>query len=160
MSARSSFAVSSATEAARALEYFNGFHDGFIKRVVLDSRDEIAEDLSQSCTGVFDAGIDFAHYNYADGAKPFHPHNQIIRATFRNVQNIVCEFREEFPGNTIIGLFIAPATRRKGGQTTSEPCLGLRLARHVYVEEGRRYDLTESQLFTFTDATFVELSLP
>jgi len=151
------YLVSSPASAARALDYFNGFHDGFMKRIVIESRDKIGEDQSQSCTGVFDVVIDFAHYNYSDGSAPFHPHNQIVRAEFRNVQDIVLEFREGFIGNTIIGFSIVSVNRRAGGQTHEEQALGLRFSRHFLIEEERRYELRESQLFTFTDATFVEL---
>ena len=156
MSGLTGFLVSSEETAAKALEYFNGFHDGFMKRIVFASQDRISEDLSQSCTGVFDVEIDFAHYNYSAGAEPFHPHDQIVRAEFRHVQDILIEFRDGFLGNTIIGLSITPGNRRSAGQMATEQCLGLRLARHYYLEEQRRYELRESQLFTFTDATFVE----
>jgi len=57
-----SFAISSEETAATALDYFNGFHDGFMKRIVFASQDRIEDDLSQTCTGLFDAEIDFAHY--------------------------------------------------------------------------------------------------
>jgi len=127
-----------------------------MKRIVFESRDRISEDLSQSCTGVFDVEIDFAHYNYPDGAEPFHPHNHIVRAEFRNVQDILADFRDGFLGNTIISVSISPVNRRKAGQMATEECLGLRLARHYYLEEHRRYELREFQLFTFTDATFGE----
>jgi hypothetical protein len=148
--------VSSVEEAARVLDYFNGFHDGFIKRFVIESRDEILADRSQSCTGVFDVRIDFAHYNYQQGAEPFHTHDQIVTTRFSNVQDLFCDFREGFLGNTIISLGIAPATRRKSGGTSGEPCLSLRLGRHYFLEEQRRHEFRESELFTFTEATFID----
>ena len=150
------FAVFSEDTAAPALEYFNGFHDGFIQRIAFESQDRVHADLSQSCTGIFDVIIDFAHYNYGNGAEPFHPHDQVVHAEFRNVQDILVDFSEAFLGNTIIRLSIVPASRRKGGQLEREPCLGLLLARHYYVEDQRRYELKESRMFTFTDATFLE----
>jgi hypothetical protein len=156
MSGLTSFVVSSEETAARTLDYFNGFHDGFMKRIVLESQDRINEDLSQTCTGMFDVEIDFAHYNYAKGAEPFHPHNQMVSAEFRNVQDILAEFRDGFLGNTIISLSITSVNRRRAGQLATEHCLGLSLARHYYLEDQRRYELRESQLFTFTDATFFE----
>ena len=55
-----SFAVSSEQTAAGALDSFNGFHDGFMKHIVLSSRDRIEQDLSQTCTGVFDVEIDLS----------------------------------------------------------------------------------------------------
>jgi hypothetical protein len=141
------FTVSSEEDAARALDYFNGFHDGFMKRIVVESRDRIEEDLSQSCTGLFDVHIDFAHYNYAGGAEPFHPHNQIVRAQFRDVQDILFDFQSGFLGNTIIGFSIVAASRDR---------LELRLSRHYYLEEQRRHELMEMRLLTFSEAVFEE----
>src|SRR5882672_6192640 len=155
MSKPASFELSSVDDAVKMLDYFNGFHDGFIQRIVIESKDRINDDLSQTCTGVFEVEIDFAHYNYAAGADPFHPHNQIVRARFRNVQDIYCDFGAGFPGNTILGLSVVSANRLKGGETTAEPCLGLRLARHFYLADERRYEVREAQLFSFTDAVFV-----
>ena len=156
MAERSSFRVSSVEEAATVLDYFNGFHDGFMKRIAITSSDEIDEDRGQTCTGVFTVEIDFAHYNYQDKDSPFHPYDQIVSATFCEVQDVFCDFREGFLGNTIISLSVAPANRRKGGSSATEPCLGLQLARPYYLEEFRRYELRQSQLFTFAEATFRE----
>lgn len=151
------FVVSSEESAMRALGYFNGFHDGFMKRILLRSHDEMAEDHGQSCSGTFDVEIDFAHYNYADGSEPFHPYNQIIRAEFRNARDILADFREGAPGNTIIGFSITAATRVWFGQSMPERCLALRFSRHYLLENERRYELREIQMFTFTEATFAEL---
>lgn len=41
MSGLRSFAVSSEETAALALDYFNGFHDGFMQRIVFESQDRI-----------------------------------------------------------------------------------------------------------------------
>ncbi len=150
------YQVSSPEEAAAAFDYFNGFHDGFMKRIDMISRDAIDEDRGQSCTGLFDVEIDFAHYNYADGDAPFHPHDQIVQAVFRGVQDIFCYFREGFLGNTILNLSVTLMNRRQGGSTTTETALGLQLARNYYLEEFRRFELRQLQLFTFTEATFRE----
>jgi hypothetical protein len=139
--------ISSEETAASALDYFNGFHDGFMKRIVVESRDRIDEDQSQSCTGLFDVHIDFAHYNYADGAEPFHPHNQIVRAEFRDVQDILFDFQSGYLGNTIIGFSIVAASRGR---------LELRLSRHCYLEGERRHELREMRLITFREAVFAE----
>ena len=106
---------------------------------------------------MFEVEIDFAHYNYSAGEAPFHPYNQIVQSKFCRVQDLFCDFREGFLGNTIISLSAAPANRRKGGSTAPELCLGLQLARHYYLEEFRRYELRQSQLFTFAEATFREV---
>ena len=138
------------------LDYFNGFHDGFMKRIAIESQDRIDEDLGQTCTGLFDVHIDFAHYNYPGKTNPFHPYDQIIEAHFRDVQDILVDFRGGFLGNTIISLTVVAATRRKGGQTEMERCLELRLGRHFYLEAERRYEFSECGLFTFTNARFAE----
>ena len=143
-------------EAATVLDYFNGFHDGFMKRIAITSSDEIDEDHGQTCTGVFAVEIDLAHYNYEDNDSPFHPYDQIVSATFCEVQDVFCDFREGFLGSTIISLSVAPANRHKGGSSATERCLSLQLARHYHIEEFRRYELRQSQLFTFAEATFRE----
>ena len=137
-------------ETAQAvLEYFNGFHDGFMKRIVIRSQDRIDEDLSQTCTGLFDVEIEFAHYNYAAEGAPFHPHDQIIRGQFRDVRDIRLTLTEEFLGNTIISLRMEP---------TEDGRLELHLGRHAYVAGERRYDFRESPLFSFTSADFTEMT--
>jgi hypothetical protein len=154
-----SLEVASVEEAAGVLEYFNGFHDGFLKRITLRSRDQMGPDRGQSCTGVFDVEIEFSHYNYQKGAEPLQRYDQIIRASFRNVQDIFCDLREGFQGNTITRLTIHAASRRTGGGTAVGQCLALRRGRQFYYEEYRRWEFRESQFFTFTDATFTELPL-
>ncbi len=156
MGAQASFDVASVEDATRVVEYFNGFHDGFMKRIVIESRDRMDEDHGQSCSGVFDVEIDFAHYNYWDGSEPFHPYNQIVHARFSEVQDLCLQTSVEYSGNTIIGFSIVPAIRPIGGAQGSEECLGLRFSRHFYLEEERRYELRETQLFTFRTATFAE----
>jgi hypothetical protein len=153
------FDISSEATAAQALDHFNGFHDGFIKRMVVKSEDQIGEDLGQTCTGLFEVEIDFAHYNYGQAAEPFHSHRQIVRAEFRAVRDILADFRSGFLGNTIITLSINAGTRRNVGQTDSEPCLILHWGRHFYHEAERRHELREFPLFSFREATFMEMPL-
>lgn len=150
------FDVSTVEEARAVLEHFNGFHDGFMKRIGIVSQDDMGEDHSQSCTGRFDVEIEFAHYNYGDSVRPLHPANQRVLATFHNVQDLFCDFREGFLGNTINHLSIHLSSRRPGGTMSVETCLALHLARNFYLEAYRRYELRQAQLFTFTHANFQE----
>jgi len=152
-----SFTIATVDDAARTLDYFNGFHDGFMKRIVIDSRDSIAEDLSQSSTGLFDVTIDFAHYNYARGEEPFHPHDQIVRGEFRRVQGIFADFHEGYLGNSISSVSVTAANRKRAGETASEPCLALYLARNFLLEEHRSWELRKAQVFTFAEARLFEL---
>ena len=149
--------MTSTEEAAAALDYFNAFHDGFIKRLTLTSHDVIAADLSQVCTGLFDAQMDLAHYNYGDGAAPFRPAGQIVRATFHGVGDIVLDLRAGFIGNTISRFAVYPGRRERFTPVGVEPCLMLRLARNFYLKESDRWELRESDVFSFASATFEEL---
>ena len=71
------FVIESEQAAAEILEYFNAFHDGFIKRIIIESQDLFSERLkgdfmsrSQTVTGEFNLKIDIAHYNYGAGETP------------------------------------------------------------------------------------------
>ena len=66
-------------EALGLLDYFNGFHDGFIKRLSILSRDEFASRGEQHCWGELVLEVTFAHYNYQDGKRP---HDQLVEARF------------------------------------------------------------------------------
>jgi len=151
------FTIMSTEEAAAALDYFNAFHDGFIKRLTLTSHDAIAPDLSQVCTGLFDAEMDLAHYNYGTATSPFRPADQIVRATFRGVRDIVLDLRTGFIGNTIIRLAVTPSQRELFTPYGTEACLVLRLARNFYLQASDRWELRESDVFSFASATFEEI---
>jgi hypothetical protein len=150
------FEVTSEAEATATLDYFNGFHDGFMKRIVIVSRDEMTDDPGQTCSGVFDVEIDFAHYNYQAHGRPLQPHTQIVRGTFEGVQDVALELSQGFVGNSILSLAIESDRRRMGGTTSEEPCLALHLARNYLIEEERRWELRKAVLFTFTRAGFRE----
>jgi hypothetical protein len=149
------FTVMSADEAGAALDYFNGFHDGFIKRLTVTSHDVIAPDLSQVCTGLFDAELDLAHYNY--GEAPFRPADQLVRATFRGVRDVTLDLRTGFIGNTIIRLVVLDGRRERLGASGAEACLVLRLGRNFYLRESDLWEFRESDVFSFTSATFEEM---
>jgi len=142
-----SFDVTNAQTAAALLDRFNGFHDGFMQRIAITSRARIEADRSQTCSGRFDVEIDFAHYNYASDTAQSQRHDQIICGQFRDVRDIRLELTGDFAGNTIISLTIL----------ATADGLELRLGRHAYLAEERRYDYREATLFTFATATFSEL---
>src|SRR5215470_11820292 len=77
-------------DATAILEYFNYFHDGFIKRVSITSRDEFEKDKSQTCTGIFDIEIEIAHYNYGQGIPLY---NQKIKGKFEKATDIQFDMR-------------------------------------------------------------------
>jgi hypothetical protein len=153
--AGNTFEVSSVDEAREVLDYFNGFHDGFMKRIAIVSQDDIDEEYAQSCSGRFDVEIDFAHYNYRFDDRP--PHDQIVRAVFRDVQDLFCDFSEGYVGNTIQCLYVHAANRRQGGTTTVEPAMVLSLERSFLLEQHRRWESRRTDFFSFSAATFSEL---
>lgn len=83
--------IDSLQDAARVLEYFNHFHDGYIARIEIASRQYPAEDGSVVCSGLFDVVLRIAHSNYGDGSQP--PDRQIVGA-FSEVSRICLDFHE------------------------------------------------------------------
>ncbi len=158
MDSQSKLEISSIDDGRLVLDYFNGFHDGFMKRIEIVSHDEIDSEHGQRCTGVFDVEIDFAHYNYAAGDDPFHPYNQIVRARFRDAHDIFCDLQSGYLGNTIAALTVTPKLRVTTLGGAPEECVGLQLARNFFLEQHRRFELRQSELFTFKDAVFEELA--
>ena len=151
------FEIATLEEATAAVEFFNGFHDGFMKRIEISSRDEITEDLGQTCSDVFDVEIHFAHYNYRAHGVPLQPHTRIIRAIFEGVQDIALDLNRGFVGNSITFIEIEAAERVAGGTTSREPCLELKLGRNFLREPERHWEPRVATLFSFARAVFREV---
>ncbi len=149
--------ASSAEEASAAIDVFNGFHDGFMKRIEILSQDRIQSDRSQTCSGEFDVEIDFAHYNYESGGTPLQAYDRLVRTWFQRVQDLYLDLQQGFVGNTIQVLRAHAGNRRVGGSTALEDCICLRLNRQFLFEESRKWETRETQLFTFSAATFTEI---
>lgn len=148
------FQITSAGHAEEALEYFNAFHDGFIRRIAIDSHDRIEGDGSQTCTGLYEVEVIFGPYNYPAGQ--LQPFDREVAATFREAQDIRLDLASAYLGSPIIQLSVEAAERTLGGTTTSEPALALLLGRHLYIEPEQRFEYREHRLFTFRSADFVE----
>lgn len=84
--------VATLEDAEAVLDYFNGFHDGFIKRLTLVSHDRFEARGVQACSGRLDLALEIAHYNYRDGEPPA---DQVIHARFTHVRHL----RADMPGN-------------------------------------------------------------
>ena len=153
---RHKFEVSSEDDGNSALDYFNGFHDGFIHRIEIVSRDRFEKIGSQTADGVYDVTIDFPHYNYRNGEEPFHPVDQIVEARFSDVQDIHVDLAREYLGSSITALYIEAERRRRNLMPEPEECLALFWGRQRYVEEERRYEFRKERLFTFACAEFRE----
>ena len=89
--------VASPEEAEAVLDYFNGFHDGFIKRLTLISHDYFEARGVQVCSGHLDLEVEIAHYNYRDGEPPA---TQVVQARFTHVRHL----HTDMPGNPPSGL--------------------------------------------------------
>src|SRR5215212_9758372 len=84
--------LASPEEAEAVLDYFNGFHDGFIKRLTLISHDYFEARGVQVCSGLLDLELEIAHYNYRDGEPPA---DQLVQASFTHVRHL----HTDMPGN-------------------------------------------------------------
>ena len=82
------FAIIDQTSAKKALDYFNDFHDGFIKHLQITSQEYFEPDGGLVVTGEFLLAIDFCHYNYQNH---FDNKQQIIQAIFQEVYLISLE---------------------------------------------------------------------
>ena len=113
--------VATPEEAEAVLEYFNGFHDGFIKRLTLVSHDYFEARGTQVCSGRLNLEMEIAHYNYRDGEPPA---DQVIEARFTHVRHL----HADMPGNaaewSLLNVHFERGTRREAG--TEEPCFHAR----------------------------------
>jgi len=71
------YLIISLDEAKTVLDYFNGFHDGFIKQLTVISHDKFESRGVQASGERLTLEITFAHYNYQQDTKPA---DQRIRA--------------------------------------------------------------------------------
>ena len=89
------FIIDSEDEAVKILDYFNGFHDGFIKKITLESNDYFSQDdmddimsRSQSVTEDIVLKLDIAHYNYGAGGPPV---NRGVCLLFKDFYDLNCQ---------------------------------------------------------------------
>jgi len=133
------------------LEYFNGFHDGFIKQLTLKSQDEFKDRGHQLCTGDLSLDITFAHYNYATDTRP---HTQLIEARFDRVKDLSINFSGKSHEWSIINLLITKASRTRI-DGISEPCFRAVLLQSR-LDENQAWQTNEDLAFSFSQATFFE----
>ncbi len=142
--------VTNLEEARSVLEYFNGFHDGFIKKLVLISPDEFKDRGHQACSGDLTLEITFAHYNYQGDNRPF---NQMVQGKFHRVKELSIAFSGFSYEWSINSLAISQATRpnEAGGV---EKCLKAVITQPRLVDG--KWELNEDFSFTFLEAEFAE----
>ena len=138
-------------EVLGLLDYFNGFHDGFIKRLSVLSRDEFVSRGEQHCAGELGLEITFAHYNYQDGRRP---HDQLVEARFDGVKELAIEFSGNSYEWAVDGLTIAETERALEGGGV-EACLRAVLVQKR-LSDGREWVRHEDVTFTFRGCSFRE----
>jgi hypothetical protein len=141
--------VTTSEEAEAVLEYFNGFHDGFIKRLTLVSYDYFEARGVQVCSGRLDLELEIAHYNYRSGEPPA---DQVVHARFTHVRHL----HADMPGNaaewSLANVHFERGTRPMAG--TEEPCFHARFLQNR-LDEGE-WVLHEALSFSFREAEFRE----
>lgn len=140
-------------DAKKILEIFNSFHDGFIKTIRLQSYDRFNPNKEQFCTGNFNVYIDFAHYNYEEGKKPY---NQIIHATFKRVGNFNCALEEIKNCDWTIYAINFEKAKRIVQEDIYEQCFVFKLILGYFNVENNSWSNIEKKLFTFIEAKFQE----
>lgn len=86
------FLINSEEQTEEFLDYFNGFHDGFIKRIILESNDYFSQEnehdimsRNQTVSNEVILKIDIAHYNYGTGEPPVNRHVCVLFRDFYDV---------------------------------------------------------------------------
>lgn len=138
-------------EALGLLDYFNGFHDGFIKRLSILSRDEFASRGEQHCWGELVLEVTFAHYNYQDGKRP---HDQLVEARFEGVKDLAIEFSGNSYEWAVDGLRIVETERSREGCGV-EACMRAILVQKR-LHDSREWVRHEDVTFTFRSCRFRE----
>lgn len=136
-------------EAAAVLEYFNGFHDGFIRRLTLSSYDYFERRGVQACSGRLDLDLVIAHYNYRNGEPPA---DQVVNARFSHVRHL----HADMPGNvaewTITNVHFDRGVRPT--DWAEEPCFYARFLQNRL--EGDQWVHRLALGFSFRKAEFYE----
>lgn len=143
--------VTNLEEANAVLEYFNGFHDGFIKTLSVISHDVFEERGVQASSARLDLEITFAHYNYQQGERPA---DQLITARFFEVMDLSIAFSGQLHEWSVYEVFISETSRAlEDGR--EEACLAAVLLQSR-LRDNREWQRHEDLTFTFRRAAFEE----
>jgi hypothetical protein len=146
------YLVTGLNEAETALDYFNSFHDGFIRQLAIMSHDRFEARGVQASGERLTLEITFAHYNYQQDTKPAH---QLIQARFFEVMNLALDFSglsHEWSINHVT--FSETQRTLEDGRTAA--CLGASLVQSR-LNSQREWELHKDVHFTFSRAEFEEL---
>ncbi len=141
--------VATLEQAEAVLEYFNGFHDGFIRRLTLLSYDYFEARGVQVCSGRLDLELEIAHYNYRAGEPPA---NQVVHARFTHVRHLSADMPGTAAEWTIANVHFERETRP--ATVTDEPCFHARFVQNRL--EGGEWVLHGALGFSFREARFRE----
>ena len=136
-------------EAAALLEYFKGFHDGFIKQLTLSSYDYFERRGVLACSGRLDLEMVIAHYNYREGEPPA---DQLVHASFRHVRNLQVDMPGKVADWTIMNVHFERGVRPS--DLAEEPCFYARLLQNR-LDDGRWVHY-QALGFSFQEAQFYE----
>jgi len=147
-------------DSRRIVDRFNGFHDGFIHKLILRSRDAFEQegtevtDIVHQLTGRFDVRLDIAHYNYDQGLQP---HDRIVRCFFKNVQDFCLDLRSRKSYEWLIKNMEMTAVTRVQESGEPEAVFSLNILWSKPVDQS--WEVCKSQLLTFQEAEFEERTL-
>lgn len=153
------FQLRTMRDARQISEYFNGFHDSFMKKLSFVSQDYLHETgggagenespaIAQTVTSRFDVSIDFAHHNYGRGK---HPPDRIIAARFLNARDILIDLRVP-PGSFMDWSITELVVHRQRNQ----PAFRLSIERSMMVR-GKTWRRVKVDYFLFDNAEFHEV---
>ena len=135
--------VANAEQARAAVERFHAFHDGFVRRLTLDSHDVFEDRHTHTTTGLLDLTVLFARSNHDEGRPPS---GQETEARFREVRDLRVRFTGEATDGPIQELRLDAGGAR----------LRARMAQSRLVA-GARWERAETRSFTFAAAEIREV---
>lgn len=145
------YVVANVEQAVLALEYFNGFHDGFIRRFSLISHDTFEDRDTHVTTGLLDLEILFAHSNYQAGQPPF---DQLVQARFSQVRGLHMNVTGQPTDWPITSIHIELETPVS---STDPPRLRARLIQPRLIDNAR-WEYVETLTFSFHSGEFHEMA--
>jgi hypothetical protein len=146
------FEVTTEAQARDAVEYFNAFHDGFVRRLAVVSHDVFESRGVHASSRAPDLELLLAHYNYQRDERPI---DQLVRATFLEVTELTVVVSGLGYETAIKWLAVEAGERVREARTT-EPCLRATLVL-PQLGAGNAWEERDAVAFAFARATFEEV---
>jgi hypothetical protein len=149
MTAAATLPLATLAEARAAIEYFNAFHDGFLRRVTVTSHDRFADRDTQECSGRLDLTLRFAHWNW-DFAAGARPHTQEVELELHQVRDLRLAFGGRETDWCVLRVEVTETTRPGANPAApDEPCLQLVLVQ-PRLRDGTAWVEHEDLVLTFS----------